>query len=249
MSILCYHAVDPSWRSPLAVSPAEFDRHCAWLARARTVVPLEVAVERMDRRGRMPRGMVALTFDDGFAQLHDHVFPTLARHGLPATVFVVAATLTPEGQPVDWVDTPPAWPLRTLSLDALEAARGQGVAVGSHSWAHRTLTGLDEETLCEDLNDSRELLEDLLHEKVPHLAYPRGRHDRDVRRAAARAGYAYAFSLPETREAVGRHAIPRVGVYPGNGVLTLRGKTRPEYLALRRSQAFPAVRRVARRRS
>src|SRR6478609_6517476 len=100
MSILCYHAVDPTWRSPLAVTPEVFERHCAWLARARTVVPLDVALKRLDRRGRPARGIVALTFDDGFAQLHTHVFPTLARFRLPATVFVVAATLTDQGHPV-----------------------------------------------------------------------------------------------------------------------------------------------------
>ena len=33
MSILCYHAVDPHWKSPLSVTPEEFERHCAWLAR------------------------------------------------------------------------------------------------------------------------------------------------------------------------------------------------------------------------
>ena len=33
---------------------------------------------------------MALTFDDGLAELHEHAFPTLRRFGLPAVVFVVA---------------------------------------------------------------------------------------------------------------------------------------------------------------
>lgn len=247
MSILCYHAVDPHWKSPLSVTPEEFERHCAWLARERTVVPLDVALVRMSRQGRLPRGMVALTFDDGFVQLQDHVFPLLAKYSLPATVFVVAATLTPEGHPVDWVDTPPDWQLETLSLTQVEAAQEFGVDVQSHSWSHTTLTDLDEPDCVEDLRRSRELIEDLLHRHVEHLAYPRGRQNAGVRRAAERAGYSHSFSLPEEAEAITEHSIPRVGIFPGNGLLTLRGKTRPEYLRLRHSPAFPLVRRLARR--
>jgi peptidoglycan/xylan/chitin deacetylase (PgdA/CDA1 family) len=246
MSILCYHAVDPCWQSPLAVTPEAFESHCAWLARHRSVVPLEVALARMDPRGRLPRGMVALTFDDGFAQLADLVFPALARHGLPATVFLVAATLTEQGHPVDWVDTPPDWQLRTLTSDQVLAARAEGIAFQSHSWAHRTLSELDESQCETDLRESRTLLEDLLHEPVDLLAYPRGRHDASVRRATQAAGFRFGLALPEGREEAGRYAVPRVGVFPGNGDAALRLKTHRRYLAVRRSRLFPAVRAVGR---
>ncbi len=61
MTILCYHSVEPDWRSPLAVHPADFDRHCSWLVRHRQVVSLGAAVQRLDASGRLPRGTVALT--------------------------------------------------------------------------------------------------------------------------------------------------------------------------------------------
>lgn len=247
MSVLCYHAVDPAWSSPLAVTPNEFESHARWLSRHRTVVPLAEAHRRMDARGRLPRGTVALTFDDGFAQLNDHVFPTLTRLGLPATVFVVAATLTERGHAVDWVDTPPPWRLRTMTADDVLHARDLGVEIASHSWSHRTLTSLDEDECREDLSRSRLLLEDLLGSSVQALAYPRGRHDPRVRRSAAAAGYTVSYALPESAEQVGPHALPRVGVFPGNGTTTLRAKTSPSYLGLRHSRVFPALRRVVRR--
>jgi peptidoglycan/xylan/chitin deacetylase (PgdA/CDA1 family) len=246
MSILCYHAVDPEWRSPLAVTPEEFGRQMAWLAASRTVVPLSEALRLMDRRGRLPRGLVALTFDDGFVQLHDFVFPVLAEHDVPATVFLVAATLTEEGQTVDWVDTPPDWQLDTLDLDQVREARRAGVEFGSHSWSHRTLTELEPDECREDLARSRALLSDLLHAEVPYLAYPRGRHDAGVRRAAADAGFSTSFGLPEQREPVTAQSIPRVGVFPGNDVLGLRVKSDRHYLRVRHSSAFPALRGAAR---
>lgn len=248
MSILCYHAVDPHWRSPLAVTPAEFEAHCEWLSRNYTVLPLDVALHRLNKYGHLPRGQVALTFDDGFAQLGEFVFPTLARYRLPATVFLVVATLTPEGHAVDWVDTPPSWTLTTLTAEQVRAARTEGVLFASHSWAHRTLTGIDPDACREDLARSREYLADLLGEHVPFLAYPRGRHSAQVRRFAADAGFSHALALPEAREPIGPYSIPRVGVFPGNGVWTLRAKVQPQYLTVRHSQVFPVLRKMAGRR-
>ncbi|MDP9227383.1 MAG: polysaccharide deacetylase, partial [Actinomycetota bacterium] len=69
MSILCYHAVDESWQSPLAVPPEAFVRHCEWLATHKRVVPLKEAASRVTVSGRLPRGQAAITFDDGFESL------------------------------------------------------------------------------------------------------------------------------------------------------------------------------------
>lgn len=92
MTVLCYHAVNPGWTSPLSMHPDALAAQAAWLADQRTVVPLQDAVRLLDARGRLPRGKVALTFDDGFASVHEHGWPLLARHRLPATVFLVART-------------------------------------------------------------------------------------------------------------------------------------------------------------
>lgn len=245
MTILCYHAVQPDWQSPMAAAPQAFAAHCAWLARHRTVVPLADAVQRLDRRARLPRGLSALTFDDGFAGLFDHAMPVLARTGLPATVFLVARTLTTQGQSVDWVDDPPATRLRTLTPDQVLEMQAAGVAFESHSYAHLDLTRLSFDDCVRDLRDSRDVLESILGRPVRLLAYPRGRHNATVRAAADRAGYTYAFTLPEGREEPGPFAVPRVGVYHGNGLGTLRLKTAPPYLDARTSRVYGAARRTA----
>jgi peptidoglycan/xylan/chitin deacetylase (PgdA/CDA1 family) len=236
MTILCYHSVEPEWESPLAVRPEAFAQQAAWLCRSRQVLPIQDALPRLDARGRLPRGTVALTFDDGFAALHEHVLPVLARENLPATVFLVAQTLTPAGRPVDWVDTPGTTPLTTLTLDQVREMQDAGVDFQSHSWAHHDLTGLSWEDCVRDLRQSREFLSDLLGRQVTLLAYPRGLHDADVRRAAAAAGYSHAFALPETAEEPGVFAVPRVGVYRGNGMVSVRVKAARHYLRVRTSE-------------
>lgn len=96
MTVLCYHAVDPAWCSPRSTSPERFKRHRGWLARNRRVMKLDGAVERIDARGRLPNNLCAITFDDGLASLHEHALASLSEQKLPATVFVVAATLEPQ---------------------------------------------------------------------------------------------------------------------------------------------------------
>ena len=247
MSILCYHAIEDGWTSPLAVPPEEFEAHCAWLTEHRNVVTLDDAVTALNSEGTLPRGMVALTFDDGFASIYEEALPILLRYGLPATVFVVAQTLSASGQAVDWVDTPPPYPMHTLSPGQLLQLRDAGIAIGSHSWAHRDLRALTPEECVADLLRSRRLLETLLDQPVRYLAYPRGLHNDGVREAAARSGYAFSFALPEGRESFDSHAVARVGVHPGNGLWTLRVKTSSRYLTARTGWTYACIRKFVHR--
>lgn len=232
MTILCYHAVQPNWTAPMCMDPDAFAAHCRWLA-TRRVVPLKESLHLLDRKGRLPRGLIALTFDDGFTSLYDHALPLLNQYQLPSTVFLVAATLTQSGQEVDWVDRPPDDKLTTLSLDQILEMQSAGIRFESHSFSHADLTRLSYRECVQDLRDSRELLESLLDTPVRLLAYPRGRHNDTVRRAAQEAGYTHAFTLPSQREPDGPHSVPRVGIYHDNGVPQLRIKSAREYLRFR----------------
>src|SRR6266571_8516925 len=117
VSILCYHSINSSWQSNLAVAPAVFEQHCRWLARHRSVVDLEMAVARMRPSGSLPSNLTALTFDDGFADFYEHALPIVLRYRLPCTVFLVAETLRRQEPVADWVDDSQSCPQRTLSLD------------------------------------------------------------------------------------------------------------------------------------
>ncbi len=248
VTILCYHTVDPRWQSPMAVSPAEFDRHCRWLATHRDVVPLDRALATLETTGQLPGSTVALTFDDGLDGVHRFALPILRRYRLPATVFVVGRSLLPDdSQPVDWVDDPPTWPLRTMGRDQLLDWLDAGLDVQSHSLHHRDLTELAPSALAHDLLTSREVLHAALGVPAPLLAYPRGRHDERVRAATEQAGYVAGLALPDGPESGGRWAVPRVGVHGHNGVRTVRMKTSPHWLRLRAHPVYPRLRSLARR--
>jgi len=94
LSILIFHRVLPG-RDPLfpgEIDAAGFDQVCARLARWFQVLPLDEAVERL-QRGQLPARAAVITFDDGYADNHDVALPILQRHGLCATFYIATGFL------------------------------------------------------------------------------------------------------------------------------------------------------------
>ncbi len=245
MSILCYHDLDASWDSPISVDPKAFAHQIAWLASHRRVVPVGEAVRMMDRTGGLPAGIASITFDDGFVSSYEHAMPILTRHKVPATFFVVAATLAGADTVMDWVKDASV-PRRALSAAQILELVDAGFEIGSHSNTHRDLTTLDESEVVADLRRSREALEDLIGRPVTMLAYPGGRHDERVRRAARTVGFEQSFAMADADLPKGLpDAIPRVGVYRRDGTAILVAKTSPWFWRMRNSSLEPIVARLA----
>ena len=89
LSILLFHRVlaerDPF--RPGDLTAAEFDGIVGVLARNFAVLSLDEAVARLEANA-LPRGALAITFDDGYRDNLDVAAPILAAHRVPATVFV-----------------------------------------------------------------------------------------------------------------------------------------------------------------
>ncbi|WP_257453528.1 polysaccharide deacetylase family protein [Archangium lipolyticum] len=98
--ILFYHKVQRRpvgvWGEPV-LDVREFERHALFLAREYQPVPLSELVAGLAGRARLPRRALALTFDDGYRNNLYLVAPILARHGIPATVFVTTGLIGTSG--------------------------------------------------------------------------------------------------------------------------------------------------------
>lgn len=94
LSILIYHRVraEPDPMFPEEVDAARFSQQMAVLARFFKPLPLAEAIGRM-RNGSLPSRAVAVTFDDGYADNLAVAAPILARHRVPATLFVATGYL------------------------------------------------------------------------------------------------------------------------------------------------------------
>ena len=89
--ILMYHGVADEAEDPnhLCVTPSRFAEQMAWLKRrGLRGVAIGTLVDEM-RAGR-PRGLVGITFDDGYVSVLDAALPELQRHGFTATMFIIS---------------------------------------------------------------------------------------------------------------------------------------------------------------
>ena len=88
--ILLYHRVArlATDRWSIAVSPEHFAEHME-LLRRRTTISRLADVDATRSWRRRWSGSVIVTFDDGYADNLSEALPTLRRHDVPATIFVV----------------------------------------------------------------------------------------------------------------------------------------------------------------
>ena len=89
--VLMYHSIEPYEADPylVTVSPPRFAQQMRWLDR-RGLRGVSIADLLAARAAGGGKGLVGLTFDDGYADFARHALPVLRQHGFGATVFVIA---------------------------------------------------------------------------------------------------------------------------------------------------------------
>jgi peptidoglycan/xylan/chitin deacetylase (PgdA/CDA1 family) len=92
--ILLYHRVTELNTDPqlLCVTPEHFAEHLKIIKRYAKLVPLKQLVGAI-QRGSLPSRVVAITFDDGYADNLYNALPLLEQHASPATFFVTSGCI------------------------------------------------------------------------------------------------------------------------------------------------------------
>jgi peptidoglycan/xylan/chitin deacetylase (PgdA/CDA1 family) len=222
---LCYHAASDAWPHELSLPPKTIERQVAAFIR-RGFRPAPIA-EVARGRGRL----LHVTFDDAFASTVGTI-TSLAGRGVASTVFVCTGLADRAGAPLaveeltqELRDYPNE--LATLSwADLTRLSFDFDVEIGSHTVSHARLWDLSDHELKREIRESKTNIEDRLGRPCRYLAYPYGRADDRVTRAARHAGYEAAFLLLNGRWSE-RYALPRVDLYPPDRGLRLLLKTEP----------------------
>jgi peptidoglycan/xylan/chitin deacetylase (PgdA/CDA1 family) len=213
--VLMYHSVEPYTSDPfqVTVSPARFEAQMRWLRR-RGLRGVSMRELLADPR----KGLVGLTFDDGYTDFATHVMPVLTRYGFTATVFVVAGAL---GGHNSWDQPGPRKTLMTAG--EVRAAAAAGMEIGSHNLTHRRMPQADDRTVATEAARSREVLSDLVGGEVTGFCYPYGAVGAREVDAVRAAGYDYACAVYRSPLA-GRFAVPRTYVGDRDGAARLSAK-------------------------
>ncbi len=135
---------------------------------------------------------IAITFDDGFENFWQNGFPILQEHNIPSTVFV----------PTNFIGSRPGWikdksnrniDEKVMSTNQLVNLPPDIVKIGSHGKSHSPLAKLNNEEIKNELEGSRQLLEQMLGREVRLLALPHGSFTPDIEEISLRAGYDRIF--------------------------------------------------------
>ncbi len=172
--VLMYHRVETLPCDPwqLAVAPERFALQIEILGRSRRIVPMSWLAAEL-KAGRLPRRTAAVTFDDGYGDVHRNALPILQRAGCPATVFVMSGAIG--GDRGYWWDH-----LSRIVLETSDIPAAIDLTVGAERIACEVGSGPGD----------RRRVHDRLH-AVLRLSDP---HERDaaLERLAAWAGTAFA---------------------------------------------------------
>lgn len=217
--ILMYHSVAdvPEDPNQLCVTPGRFAEQMATLQRlGLRGVSMGTLVDAMRRRRQ--RGLVGITFDDGYLSVLESALPELRRRGFTASVFIISDRL---GGTNEW-DGGPAWPL--LSGHQVAELAAAGMEIGSHGATHTRLAGLPARQLEAEISGSRARLGELVGASLRGFAYPYGSMDAAARQAVRDAGYDYACAVQTPRADLGLMALPRIYVGQDDGAARLTAK-------------------------
>lgn len=253
VAILMYHSIaassTPSLRH-LTVDPSQFDEQLAALrgAGARLVVVDDVPGILAGAGHADGRPTVAITIDDGLADVATGALPALARYDAQATLFVPTAFV---GASAGWLRGDDGnRPM--LGWSALAELAGAGMEIGSHGHRHLAADVNDPELIRADALRSRAELQDRLGRDVRSFGFPFGYGPPAARMAVRRAGFAQACVVADLPAQAGedRFALPRLDVGPHMTPEALLSvvRHRPSSPARWRARARQRVWTVGRRR-
>jgi peptidoglycan/xylan/chitin deacetylase (PgdA/CDA1 family) len=217
--VLMYHSVGDTSDDPygITVAPRRLDYQLRWLTR-RGLTGVGVGPLLRARAAGRARGLVGLTFDDGYADFVDHALPLLKRHGCTATLFVLPGRLGGENA---WDALGPGKPLLTEA--GISAAAAAGMEIGSHGQYHQDLTAVTDDVLREEISGSRSLLRELTGTAPQGFCYPYGFLDRRSVDAVRNAGYSYGCAI-DPGPFRSTHALPRAHISQADRGLRLHTK-------------------------
>jgi peptidoglycan/xylan/chitin deacetylase (PgdA/CDA1 family) len=201
--MLMYHAIEsPPWRTKypgLFYPPVNLARHLRELRAAgfRSCHPSEVMAVQSTAEPR-----ICLTFDDGFANLHESAMELMRELGFSATVYLVAERI---GATNLWDKSVGVAQRPLMNQTQIKEWLGAGHRIGAHTCTHVHLPQLSAAPAKAEILTSKLILEDRFGVAVEDFAYPYGeRTDRDedlVRQAGYITACTTRFGLNNARTA------------------------------------------------
>ena len=182
-AILLYHHVSSSTPASTSISPEAFKSHMEYLDAHHTVVSLQDVVSAIQHNTTLPENAVAITFDDGYANILDNAHPILADLGFPYTVFINPDEIGVGPKQLTWEQViamhNDGVVFANHTLDHLHMLNGEQ-AMGEHAWL---------EKVWQNVESAEKKIEDKLDISLKYLAYPFGEYNTALANKLKSEGY------------------------------------------------------------
>lgn len=169
--ILMYHYVSPlpeevdNIRRDLTVLPEVFERQLVFLANeGYATITFYQLYDALMTGTPLPPKPIILTFDDGYIDHYQYVFPALERHQMTGTFFIITGR-------ADASD--PAY----VNWGQIREMAEAGMSMEPHTKYHRSLRERDRDFLIYEMLGSQESLQAHADSSARMLAYPAGEYD------------------------------------------------------------------------
>jgi biofilm PGA synthesis lipoprotein PgaB len=123
--VLLYHHVNEATPALTSITPKKFEAHLRYIEDNLVVWPLERLVDAVFRGTPMPERVVAITFDDAYADIHANAYPLLRKRDWPFTIFINTRDVGTSRQFLTW--------------DQIRTMHRNGATLGNHSHTHAHL--------------------------------------------------------------------------------------------------------------
>jgi len=222
--VFTYHSIDDSG-SVISTSPTKFREQMNHLKQSGFhAIALEEITRCICQNQPFPSGAVAITFDDGFKNVHEVAYPVLKEFGFQATVFLVPGYCGRNNQwnkPGEKIPT-----LELLDWDEILEMANSGIDFGAHTMTHPHLSRVSLEHAIKEISDSKAIIQTNLGKEVGFFAYPYGQQTQAIQ-DFVRDEFNGACSTQLNRVNLQSevHSLPRIEMYyfSENNLFTLFG--------------------------
>jgi peptidoglycan/xylan/chitin deacetylase (PgdA/CDA1 family) len=217
---LMYHEIELADR-PLCQSEAGYIRYVIprdeFRSQIAAIRELALAGVSVSEALQFSSPAVAITVDDGCETDLLTIAPLLEEFGFRATFYTTPGFFGKKG---------------FLSAAQVRELSDLGFEIGSHSMTHRYLTDLSDIDLRQELEQSKQILEQMVRKPVEHFSCPGGRGNARVVQAARKAGYrTLAHSIPlRNSSSTNPFALGRVAICRGLAIDSFRKLCRGQNL-------------------
>ena len=196
LSIIQYQNVSPTPQVyKLWLSLDSFKRQLEYLATHDfQLLSIDEALDFMEKKRSVEHGRpIPLTFDNGYQDFQEHVYPLLCQYGYPATLLVSPLRV---GQSRKIEDTEVPY----LTWSTLREMADNKVTIGAFEDHARYLHRVPEDLLKQHIVDHKKRLEDELGIEIRYFGVKEGIPNRAVRKLVASQGYrAFLTECPTYR--------------------------------------------------